>query len=242
MKKLICVFMALVIFLSAAAAAEASDAEQKEIVFRGIPWGTSYAEVKKILSDTNWFEFTGFDMWTYSTESILNDASGDAGFEYLDIELQCAAMDPNWIVAGYQTDGVTLYFAFTPSDVGLNRDKDSARLYGATYRFEPADVHAAADDLVEKLSSLYGEHAGKKDCPTYGENVKYTYLWSGLNSHVQLGVMDYVPDAEYVNDSLWISYVTDDGDEWLQAASDALKAAALTEQNAVTGNGDTSGL
>lgn len=234
--------MALLIFMTMAALAEVDAAEQKEILFRGIPWGTSYSEVEEILSDTQWLEFTGFDMWTYSTETILDNESGDGSFEYLDIDLLCAAMNPHWMVAGYKTTGVLLYFVFKPMDGGLSRDFGDTMLYGATYQFEPADVHAAAEDLVDKLSSLYGEHAGKKEHPSYAKNVKYSYRWSGFNSHVQLGVMDYEPDADYVNDSIWISYVTDSGDSWLQAASDALKEAALAEQNAVAGNGDTSGL
>ena len=216
----------------------------KPILFQNIPWGTDYTSVDNTLSDLKLWQIKGEAFDTKPMEDITwNRYIGKTKFEYTDINIIAHAFNKEMNVAGYTTSDIVLYFAYTPVDgVLTHEDKDTA-LYGATYQFEPADTDSMVSDLKSKLISIYGEPNRAGSDTDFVKNSYEITVWTDTNGGVLvLGVQHAPSDSTLYKDTIWISYIYSEADNWLQAASDAEKAAALAAQSAVSGNGDVSGL
>ena len=134
------------------------DAAEKAILFRGIPWGSSYTEIEKDVKLDHYWTFTliervakamGFEKLTAQDKDLMP----------LDVGLvaQAEYSRPLPEVAGYKTEAVILQFVYVPDENGaLVEDKEHTALYHAYYTIEPADRAGAYEDLTNKLSSLYG--------------------------------------------------------------------------------------
>ena len=217
---------------------------EKEILFRDVPWGTSYTEANSLLSDLDLWNLSGEAFQTKSIDDItLGDYKG-IDFEYTDINIIANAMNGEVEVAGYTTDSVELDFAYVPNNGVLNKTEDESALYGAQYTFLPRNLSEMSADLINKLSSLYGEPSEtKNDSDWLG--LKYTYtFWKGANdTEVVLRTQDASADmTDLYDDEIVISYVWLKGDELLQAASDTLAGTANANESAVYGNDLTNGL
>ncbi len=215
-----------------------------EITFRDIPWGTSYADAKELLSDLDLWKLTGESYKTYSVEDItLGDYKG-ISFEKNDINIIGNTWNSHIDVAGYTTEDITLFFAYVPVDGVLTKTEEDSALYGARYEFKPENLSEAADDLEEKLSSLYGEpDSTKTDSDIWGN--KYTYItWTGKrNTEVVMKICDSSQcSLSFYYDEIYISYVWLKGDELLQTACDTLIQNEKDAESEVYGNGSTGGL
>lgn len=219
-------------------------AEEKEILFKDIPWGTSYKEAKNILSDNDWYVMHHDHMKTYSVDDILlGDYEGidfdNAGFNMVAYPFSNNEID----VAGYTTSNLCLYLAFPVIDGKLIQDEENAMLYGARYEFEPEDFEKMYDDLTSKLSSLYGEPASLEEETDWLDIKTICTVWEGSNgTYVSLVGEDVDEEADLWDDSLCISYAWRGGDDLLTTASEALKNEALEKEASVYGNDDFSGL
>lgn len=216
------------------------DLDSQLITFRNTPWGISFTEADQLFPEYQLSSsMAGEMMRIYPLEEIITDKR-DADFEYSDINIPAYCFSHEFQVAGYTTSNITLYFAYTPVDGILTHEEKDTALYAAKYEFEPADVDAVANDLSQKLSSLYGSI----DAENSRTSVLYDYSWSiwwGTN-HTGVALTTVKSKDGDMPDEIWISYYTAEGDDWLQAASDAEKERLLRLESAAAESGDTSGL
>lgn len=217
----------------------------KEILFRDIPWGTSCKEVDETYcSEFSLLNMAGEGYKTYSSDDIIIGEYEGIDFEYDNINIISTARYGEVDVAGYMTKDIRLYFAYLPVDgVLTNEEKDSA-FYGAQYEFEAQNLEAMSTDLIEKLTTLYGEPAKTTERTDF-RDFKYTYTyWYGANDTVLVLKTQDVSNTttEVYENQIFISYVWLKGDEMLQEASDILKQQAIEKEEAVYGNDSTGGL
>ncbi|MCD7846794.1 MAG: zinc-ribbon domain-containing protein [Oscillospiraceae bacterium] len=215
-----------------------------EITFRDIPWGTSYADAKELLSDLDLWKLAGESYKIYSVEDITLGDYKEISFEKNDINIIGNTWNSHIDVAGYTTEDITLFFAYVPVDGVLTKTEEDSALYGARYEFKPENLSEAADDLKEKLSSLYGEpDSTKTDSDIWGN--KYTYItWTGKrNTEVVMKICDSSQcSLSFYYDEIYISYVWLKGDELLQTACDTLIQNEKDAESKVYGDGSTGGL
>ena len=203
MKKTASLLLALCLLLTwipLAATAESKEGASSPILFRGIPWGTSYAEFSQTLELGVWSEpGSGGDSFAYRMyggEELPFNAEVER-FAYCHIDE----------VAGYPVEDTVVLFARVPGGDGLLTDKveDSALFY-ARYRLRPADAAECEADLIAKLTRLYGE------ADTSHEGF---ILWHGAEGTA----VSLVPGSPLIG----IRYCFEGCDDLLQAAQDAIK-------------------
>lgn len=244
MKKILITALMITALIGSTVRAEQETEQEKEILFRDIPWGTSFTDAKSAFSD---FGLWGLAGESYKTKSIDDIILGDyqgIDFEYNDINIIGNTYNGEVDVAGYTTSDISMYFAYIPVDGVLTRTEDDSALYGAQYVFEPKNLAEMSADLISKLSSLYGEpFQTTNDSDMWGNKYEYTY-WSGANdTELVLKTTDSTDDSTgFYEDEVTISYVWLKGDELLQQASDTLKAEAIGNESSAYGNGSTNGL
>ena len=217
----------------------------KEILFRDIPWGTSYTDAVQLQPDFDWYTIA-FDESRITTlnEILTGDVSWDGynnnGLDFLAMPFSDHETD----VAGYTTSDIYMYFAYTPVDGVLTRDESLTALYGAKYEFEPQNLQSMYDDIKSKLTSLYGDPADvTADKNWTGAKNTYTWWYGANDSVVVLGKSDFSEvDSDFYKDELWISYAWQKGDELLKAADDAISQSNSDTEASVYGNGSTNGL
>lgn len=215
----------------------------KEITFRDIPWGTSFAKADELLGDMQLINISGE---TYQTKSIDDIALGDykgLDFEYKDINIIGSALNKEVEVAGYTTEDVNLYFAYIPNNGVLNKTEEESSLYGAKYTFSTTNINDMAKDLRDKLVSTYGEPVKESsDSDIWGNKCSYLF-WNGSNeTELVLKTFDAPEDSTLYEDEIEISYIWLEGDKLLQEASDTLKQEAVAKEKETYGNGSTDGL
>lgn len=244
-KKRIALMLAASMALLGTITAGAEGEREKEILFRDIPWGTNYTDVDNQHGDFGLWPISGDSYITPSVDAVLLDDQYEGlRFEYGDINIVGNTMDFAPEVAGYTPDEVVLYFAYTVNDGIVNKTEQESAFYGATYRFESMDLESMSNDLVSKLTSLYGQPDENTDDKDMWGNV-YTFThWSGTNdTELTLKTTDSSEDSTgFYSDEISISYAWRKGDELLQAASDALKSEAKGAEAENYGNSNTDGL
>lgn len=216
----------------------------KEILFKDIPWGTNYTEVDRVLTEFDLWAISGESYKTYSTDEIvLGDYQG-IDFEYNDINIIGNAFNGETEVAGYMTSEVNLFFAYIPVDGFLTKTENDSALYGAQYVFVPQNLDAMSSDLIEKLSSVYGEPSERiKDVDMWKNEYEYVYWYGQNNTELVMKIVNSENDTtELYNNEIVLSYVWRDGDNLLQNASDILKQEAIQNEEEVYGNDSVEGL
>ena len=194
----------------------------KEITFRDIPWGSDYETVEKELHSFILMDYTDFQM-PY-TDDIIGINLGSTENEGTGIYCIFADMDDNFVVAGHKVEYAYLYFA----------DKDNPYFYGAKYCFEFEDYEGTGQDLLEKLSDIYGDEY--TDYVTNQFSDEKSYVWNGANNTAcSISLGDSFETIE-------VSYVCKDGDEILEKLDSSKTQKKLDDENAIFGNGDNSGL
>lgn len=217
----------------------------KEILFRDIPWGTSFTDVQNILSDFDWYGMSYEHMKRYPVQEVLTDDDGGTDvFTNGGINIVASPFtDKETDVAGYKTSNINLYFSYTPDGI-FSKEDSQTELYGAKYEFEPQNLQSMYDDIENKLTSLYGDPADvTADKNWTGAKNTYTWWYGANDSVVVLGKSDFSEvDSDFYKDELWISYAWQKGDELLKAADDAISQSNSDTEASVYGNGSTNGL
>lgn len=216
----------------------------KEIIFKDIPWGTSYTEVDRILPELNMMSMNGESFRTFSTDEIvLGDYQG-IDFEYNDINIVGICSNDEIEVAGYTTSDVSLYFAYIPVDGILTKTENDSALYGAQYVFIPQNLDEMSNDLIEKLSSVYGEPCERiNDKDMWDNEYEYVYWYGQNNTELVMKIVNTQNDTTGVYENeIVLSYVWRDGDKLLQQASDILKQEEIRKEEEVYGNDSVEGL
>lgn len=218
-----------------------------EILFRNIPWGTNYADVQQLLPDFDWSDMSFEHMRQFPVEEILTDDYDYYSFDFTNGGINMMATpftDKETDVAGYVTSDIKIFFAYIPVNGSLSKDDSDTALYGARYEFEPRDSGSMAADLIDKLSSLYGDPDDvNSETDLWGNKITITE-WRGANDTiVAMRVLDSSGDTTNIYvDELWISYAWERGDELLREADEAVSAATAAEEAANYGSGNTDGL
>ena len=220
---------------------EGNKQPKPEITFRNIPWGTSYPDATSAIPEIAFAPFHGEIFKTYSVDQIITGKG--ITFEYTDINISASSIASSISVAGYETSKVELFFAYTPKNGILTKKEEDTALYGAMYEFEPVNTESMSKDLLQKLSSVYGEpDSTSYDSNIFGGITKYTY-WSGANNTLLvLCVQDESNSSWKSSEKVRIIYAWRDGDELLQQASDCLKEEAIRSEESKYGNGNVNGL
>ena len=176
MKKLAAAVCALVLLFSASVSF--AEASEKEILFRGFPWGVSYTEFTEALSEresgalqhTIW----GYDFDYRMLGTGSNGGCDDIGF-YVKTYLPSGER-----VAGYPVKCIYASFVYPAGEDGfLVREKENASLIEADYYIDiygAEEQDLAFEDLTQKLTRLYG------DCDYQSEgNSNQHSVWYGAN-------------------------------------------------------------
>ncbi len=217
----------------------------KELLFRDIPWGLSYNEVKEeYLGEYRFMPLHGDFMKTMCVDQVLMGDNYSKNFEYRDINLICNLSVGEISVAGYKADSVHMYYAFLPVDGYLEYELSDTSLYGASYTLKPINLADVSADLLGKLTSLYGNPQYiTKD--TDFDRVLYTnYRWVGLNGTELVlqtrNASSSTDDSE--QDEIEIAYAWRYGDTMLQNASDAIKRRITEEEKDIIDSDNVDGL
>ncbi len=214
----------------------------QEILFMDFPWGTSFAEIDSAHPEYNMWNFSGDCYQTYSIDDIVLGSYQGIDFEYDDINIigDCYYETE---VAGYTPAEITLYFSYSIVDGVLMQTEEDSQLYGGQYVFETQNLEAMTADLIQKLSSVYGESDNYiEDDDLWGNYYTYTYWYGENDTMVVLKTLDAEEDDELYYDEITISYVWMHGDTLLQDASDYLQRIAEQEEEETYNNGNTTGL
>ena len=132
--------------------------EKKEILFQGIPWDSDANTVRKMLLDKG---FPMSEVRDYYAISYFAPASFDAsgksdcgvGMSADAVALQALPVK----IAGYPIKYCWTTFVFDYEDKNINENiEDTHFIYGSV-TFDTLNPQYMYDDLVKKLSSLYGE-------------------------------------------------------------------------------------
>ena len=202
MKKIAALLAALLALSCASALAEAYE---EPILFRGIPWGTSYSQIaeKEVLDQISVQAGLGiaYNMG-YSKEPLGTD-EGTEGYAYF------RGAFPN--VAGYPINGILFKFAMTPDENGqLVEDGNCTALYTAYYLLKVDDKETVLKDLSNKLSMVYGD----MDLETDEGGV-----WYGADD-----TMVALRQVSWSSANIAIVYGCAKGDDWLRAAQAVIDA------------------
>lgn len=238
------IFVSLCVATSLLTAVPVFAETDSEILFRDIPYGTSYTDVDEAMGDFNLMDMAGEDFSVMTVDDIvLGDYQSMFEFDYTDINIIGYALSNNVDVAGYTPEETRVFCAFTPVDGILTRSNDDSALYGGQYQFIPADREQMTADLKGKLSALYGEPDKEtSDTDLLGNRSEYTF-WYGANDTEVVLKSTAAPDtSDIFEDKVCVSYAWLKGDELLQTAADISATDATSQEAGVYGNNSTNGL
>lgn len=215
-------------------------AADDEIRFQDIPWGTDSETV-----ETKYLPDYEFDSPKHTGGLCVNSilyrgaywSSQDRNLEDVTLRKNVFGLS----VAGYDAKWLTLYYVTTPENNSFD-ESDHGVLYAASYYIGVENGEAAFEDLVNKISSIYGEPEGEEDAipgTLPNKDVSRFQYWKGSNG---TRLVIYVRLSDTYDDDIFISYAWDAGDQLVFDADAEYKAFLAGEESIIYGNGDTSGL
>jgi len=220
MKKAVLFLLASVLLLTSCSAF-AGEEYAEPILFRGVEWGVPYSIVQKALPDgIKMYDLKKTEYW-YPMTDMMYDGNGWGN--QLKGELGCytyakSSSVKETKVAGYAIDNLYLYFIYLPDENGkiIRDDNHTAFIYGC-YKLEPKDPDAVYDDLVSKLTSIYGDVDEEKSNSSIIDDKMC--LWNGKD-----GTMVSVFRQDYSSGTheIYIKYGFMGGDDLMQNAYEAL--------------------
>ena len=160
--------------------------EEKEILFRGIPWESTIAEYTASIGNDKLSGSTSNIRTIYSWE-IKEGKDMDESEQYIeDGGYYVSTYPKDFFVAGVPVDNIYAYFMFTYDNDGVYTDDDKGSLYKAEYQLNPVDIGEAYSILTDKLTGLYGKgeeaHGTQKYInTTYTDNFE-AITWKGANN------------------------------------------------------------
>lgn len=220
MKKVISLLLVLCYFVSSFSLG-AYARYDKEILFRDIPWGSTYEEVRDAFKDYYKLAWEKKDKKRYDLTKFLNKDQeylqwviGDNEFpSVLYVEAEPTASS-EFMVAGRKVSHIELVFAYTKDENGeLPQDLKHTALYIARYHFKGKSESGKFDDLDNKLSSIYGETELYRKPPGLF-NASYKKIWEGSNETFAV----LVDDGYYVD----LYYFWKNGEHLAKEANDYL--------------------
>lgn len=208
--------------LMAIACTAVADSGAKPILFRDLPWGATYAEVIEAMPDGLKFEVDYLgneETFPKSFEALVTGEGMDEGFTG---PIAMGAIGTPEVagsvkVAGYGLNSIVLLFAYTAGDDGmLERDEEHTAFALGQYTIHPLKLNECFDDLIAKLTMLYGEPEAtvQLDAEAQTGITKYT-AWRGAEeSNLYL-----CTDGK---NSVQLLYWSAEGEKLMQEAYNAL--------------------
>lgn len=200
----------------------AADSNTKPILFRGLPWGATYAEVLEAMPDGLKFEtsYLGNEkVFPKSFETIITGEGMDECFTG-PIAMAAVGTPENYDgvkVAGYGLSSLTLIFAHTAGEDGmLVMDEEHTAFVIGLYEITPSNPNECFEDLTSKLTMLYGEPETtvQLDPESPSAMMKYT-AWHGADESNLYLASD---EKQFVCLQYWAA----EGEKIMQEAYDAL--------------------
>ena len=183
MKKIFVSTLALVLLISCCAYGFAE--EQKEILFRGIPWGSSIPEYLSAIEKDKISGSTSKIRSIYSWEIKEDNDMDESVLRIEDGGYYVSSYPKNFLVAGVPVSNIYAYFMFTHDADNVYSEVEKASLYKAEYDLEPMDIAETFPILSDKLTGLYGqgkkEHGSQKYLNGFTEHYE-TITWEGKNN------------------------------------------------------------
>lgn len=207
---LILVMMLLsAVFVGSTFAEAAVDVQQQEtFLFRSIPWYTTQRDVQNALSALKTYSNrSGVTIpdWFQRWNNIDGDMTVEAG--------GCYTRYRDVSVAGYEAN-LYVYYMYPIVNGKTVKADDTAEMYLALYEFETlSDMPAVYDDLVAKLTRLYGESEALNN-PDSWTNFNGR-LWKAADGS-QIWLRLYYMYGSY---TLKLSYIAPDCTNRLEALS-----------------------
>ncbi len=232
MKK-IAYLLFVVVMLLHCGFAFAEDIYENEICFRGVAWGASYDETLKAMPDE--IKFYGLqdrEYWYTNEVNMFDEGIND----YYKGHLGCYTYTmtsslKDLKVAGYEIENLSLYFCYLTGEDGLLiKDEEHTALVFAYYKLEPKDHEAVYEDLITKLTSLYGDVDVTRHDSSYISHTQN--MWYGADeTMVSVVKEDYPTGSHYI----YIKYGFSGADDLIKAA---YEAAVLEETRNAASNTD----
>lgn len=230
MKKIVSLVILACLLLSTTCIAE-SEEESQPILFRDIEWGANMPTVYAAMSEV-----------TFSKP--MNSSAGNVEYYILEdgevkfLDDVCANVysysTKGMSVAGYELSTINLKFAYTPDETGiLPKDEEHTAFTLGEYIIDPKDLKFVMSDLLQKLSSVYGEPFEHRTSDIVIS--REIYAWSGAD-----GTLVSLIGEEYSSGTtkVHIRYSFRGADDYYQQAIDAL----ILEESKNTDTSDVSGL
>ncbi len=216
MKKFTGLVLALIMLCSTASA--------EEILFRGIPWGTNVLDV---LSSLELIDADGVDKnsgvdvhkLVHVYESDVEEFGSQRLIGYSSFEdcgyICTPVIASDMVVAEYKVAWLELQFLFGITDEKVSCKKSDSEFYSGKYEFRPDDYVSAYEDLVGKLTWLYGEPVVEETVENDSYFTKHRHekyaRWDGANdTSVLLYVKYYTDDTNKYQYELSIEYAKTD--------------------------------
>jgi len=159
--------------------------EKKEILFRGIPWGSSITEYIAAVGKDKISGSASSIRTIYSWEIKEKKDMDESVLRIEDGGYYVSSFPKNFSVAGVPVGNIYAYFMFSHDDDGIYTEEDKVSLYKAEYDLKPMDIAETFPILSEKLSGLYGqgkkEHGSQKYLNGFTEHYE-TVTWKGKNN------------------------------------------------------------
>ncbi len=191
--------------------------------FRNIPWLTSKADVITAMTADGYkisyqYDNTTIPDWFQIRSNVIGDVKVKEGGCYLSF---------NGVkVAGYSAYLETYYW-YPIVDGSIQKDDDSAQFYLAQYEiFDIDNMDYVYDDLLEKLTSLYGKSEAKNSDDSATDTIGV--LWTADDSSL-IWLAKYNSDGETIV-KIW--YAAPHCTETLQALEEHIAQETLeAEEN-----------
>ena len=142
MKKLI-PFLLIVSLLLACTNSLAEGMEKKEILFRGIPWGSSATDFLAQMQDAKLggsIREYDYDLYSWERKEGKNVSDHLSSIEKAGWSYSSYPKDAT--VAGIPIDEIDAFFLYTFDDKAIYREENKCSLYKAYYELEPVDYVA----------------------------------------------------------------------------------------------------
>lgn len=154
----------------------AESTEEVSITFRGIPWESSYNDIQNSLPDGEHLGKLSSDHYCSSTNGYVT-GTRETPYSGEELGAFCSLIgaDGNYVsVAGYETVLSELVFVYVPNENGLiDYNQKNTTLIQAMYSIETIVPDVVFEDLLAKLTSIYGEPTYEKrysdSCPVWTE-------------------------------------------------------------------------
>jgi len=213
--------------------------ETAGIKFRDIDWYSPYSSVEQSLLNSgiskSWFMYENEDDTVKGIDS--DDPSNDFFFGKEDLEAENGGF---WFwfddvpVSNYNAD-LYIYSMYDISNGMIDKDRNNSLFYKAKYTIKDiADFNGAYDDLINKLSGLYGspENKGKSSLYDSYDNALPTYVWYGSDGSQVILSLDYNMYDESLSE-INIIYAAPNINGRVKELKDVLQANAVAEEGQI---------